>query len=224
MTAVCGGTLLLGVAGFLREKKATTHPSFMMYLKKFTENISESRVVDDGNVITAGGVTSAIDLGLYLCEKIAGIEVMEEIMKMSKKENARIYMLGAEKWVVEKARQTCSAKFGSKVAGCHDGYFNMDDCKPLVDEINGSGADILMVAMGCPRQELFIAKYREQLNCRIIMAVGGSFDVLAGKVKRAPGWMINMGIEWLYRVLKEPVRIKRLASIPRFLFIVASKR
>lgn len=77
--AVCGGTLLLGAAGYLKGKKATTHPNLISYLKKFTEDIPDSRVVNDGNVITAGGVTSAIDLGLYICEKIAGREVREKI-------------------------------------------------------------------------------------------------------------------------------------------------
>lgn len=81
MISVCGGSILLGAAGFLKDKKATTHPSLMMFLKKFTENTSESRIVEDGNIITARGVTSAIDLGLYLCEKIAGAETREKIQK-----------------------------------------------------------------------------------------------------------------------------------------------
>lgn len=81
MVSVCGGSLVLGVAGFLKGKKATTHSSLMMYLKKFTEHVSDSRIVEDGKVITARGVTSAIDLGLYLCEKIAGVEAREKIQK-----------------------------------------------------------------------------------------------------------------------------------------------
>ena len=79
MTAVCGGTLVLGAAGYLKEKRATTHPSLMQYLARFTERSCEDRIVDEGSVITARGVTSAIDLGLYLCEKIAGKEVRKKI-------------------------------------------------------------------------------------------------------------------------------------------------
>ena len=74
--------------------------------------------------------------------------------------------------------------------------------------------------MGCPRQERFIVKYMDELPCTIFMGVGGSFDVIAEKVKRAPKWMISLGLEWLYRVLKEPFRIKRLGSIPKFLLLV----
>lgn len=81
MTAVCGGSLVLGAAGFLKEKRATTHPALMQYLARFTEKSCEDRIVDEGSVITARGVTSAIDLGLYLCEKIAGKEVREKIQK-----------------------------------------------------------------------------------------------------------------------------------------------
>jgi cyclohexyl-isocyanide hydratase len=81
MTAVCGGTLLLGAAGFLNGKRATTHPMLMDFLNKYTDNVSDLRVVEDGNIITARGVTAAIDLGLYLCEKIAGIEVRKKIEK-----------------------------------------------------------------------------------------------------------------------------------------------
>ena len=81
MTAVCGGSLVLGAAGFLKEKRATTHPALKQYLARFTEHASDKRIVDEVNVITARGVTSAIDLGLYLCEKIAGKEVREKIQK-----------------------------------------------------------------------------------------------------------------------------------------------
>lgn len=79
MAAVCGGSLVLGTAGFLKEKRATTHPALMQYLARFTGRASEQRIVDEGNVITARGVTAAIDLGLYLCERIAGPRVREKI-------------------------------------------------------------------------------------------------------------------------------------------------
>ena len=81
MTAVCGGSLVLGAAGFIRGKEATTHPTLMPYLNSFTDKVSQLRVVEDDNIITGGGVTSAIDLGLYVCEKIAGKEVREKIQK-----------------------------------------------------------------------------------------------------------------------------------------------
>ena len=90
----------------------------------------------------------------------------------------------------------------------------------VIDDIKNKNPYILFVAMGCPKQEEFIIKYMDSLPCKVFMGVGGSFDVIAEKVNRAPKWMINLGLEWLYRVLKEPCRIKRLGSIPKFLFRV----
>ncbi|MEN6350441.1 MAG: DJ-1/PfpI family protein [Syntrophomonas sp.] len=81
ITTVCGGSLVLGAAGFLNGKKATTHPMLMNFLNKYTKNVSNSRIVEDGNIITARGVTSSIDLGLFLCEKISGLETREKIQK-----------------------------------------------------------------------------------------------------------------------------------------------
>lgn len=171
-----------------------------------------SDIIPDGiGVVLAGRMT-----GHPFTEKIAGIEVMEEILKISSCCNIGVYMLGAEDWVVKKAVKECIKRYGARIAGSHDGFFNMENCQDIIEDINKSGAGVLFVAMGCPRQEVFIAKYKDKLNPRILMGVGGSFDVLAGKVNRAPAWMIKMGLEWLYRVSKEPARIVRLISIPAF--------
>jgi len=92
------------------------------------------------------------------------------------------------------------------------------------EEIKEKKPMAIFVAMGCPRQENFIVKYMDELPCKIFMGVGGSFDVIAEKVNRAPRWMINIGMEWAYRVSKEPWRIKRLGSIPKFIGIVIKNR
>lgn len=173
-----------------------------------------SDIIPDGiGVLLAGKLTRQ-----RFMEKLAGIEVMEEILKQSAAAGIKIYMLGAEKWVVEKAAEVCAQKYSSIIAGFHDGYFDMDNCPGIIEDINRSGADIIFAAMGCPRQELFISRFRDILNCSVFMGVGGSFDVLSGKAKRAPVWMRKIGLEWLYRVSKEPIRILRLTSIPVFLF------
>jgi N-acetylglucosaminyldiphosphoundecaprenol N-acetyl-beta-D-mannosaminyltransferase len=96
----------------------------------------------------------------------------------------------------------------------------LDNCEDIIYDIDKSGAYILFVAMGAPRQDIFIADNMNRLPCTIYMGVGGSFDVFSGKIKRAPSWMIKLGLEWLYRVFKEPWRIKRLSSIPKFLLKV----
>jgi len=91
-------------------------------------------------------------------------------------------------------------------------------------DIKEKKPEAIFVAMGSPRQDRFILKYMDQLPCRIFMGVGGSFDVISGNIQRAPKWMINLGMEWLYRVSVEPWRLKRLSSIPKFLTAVLLHR
>lgn len=182
--------------------------------------LNESEIIPDGvGVIIAGKLTNQ-----RFKEKIAGIDVFFEILRSSGKKNARIYMLGAQSSILEEAVANAKSKYAANISGFHDGYFDLEDCEQIVDDINNSNADILIVAMGCPRQEFFISRYKNKLKCKIFMGVGGSFDVLAGKVSRAPEWMINLGLEWLYRVFKEPKRILRLFSIPKFLSLVIMNR
>lgn len=154
-------------------------------------------------------------------EKIAGIEVMDELLKYCTKNNKGVYLLGAKSEILEECIGNLKIKYpGIKIAGQHNGYFDLDCCSDIIDDIKNSNAYVLFAAMGAPRQEKFIVKYMGELPCSIFMGVGGSFDVLAGKVSRAPKWMIKLGMEWLYRVGKEPSRIKRLGSIPKFLLMV----
>lgn len=154
-------------------------------------------------------------------EKIAGVELMERIVKKCEKENQGIYLLGSTQETVNMCNINLRTKYCKlNILGSHDGYFEMDNCEELLKEIEKVSPQVLFVAMGCPRQEVFIAKYMDRLPCKVFMGVGGSFDIIAGNVKRAPKWMINIGMEWLYRVAKEPFRIKRLSSIPKFILMV----
>lgn len=154
-------------------------------------------------------------------EKIAGIEVMEEIVKYCTNEKLGIYFLGAKQEMLDKCMENLKKRYkGLVIVGSHDGYFDIENCEAILEDIRGSKPEVLFVAMGSPKQEKFINKYMGSLPARIYMGLGGSFDVISGKLKRAPRWMINMGMEWLYRVSKEPFRIKRLGVIPKFLLKV----
>lgn len=184
-------------------------------LHNFTSD--ESIIIPDG----VGTVICSKIVGKPVKEKIAGIEVMDNIIKKCDKENQGIYLLGSTKEVVDMCNINLRTKYRDlNILGSHDGYFKIDNCEDLLNEIEELKPKVLFVAMGCPRQELFITKYMDRLPCKIFMGVGGSFDNIAGNVKRAPRWMINLGMEWLYRVIKEPFRIKRLASIPKFILMV----
>jgi len=180
-------------------------------------NRKESIIIPDG----IGVVLSSKMVGNKVEQKIAGIEVMNGLLNKCGVENKPVYLLGAKREVLEKCKEKIISTYPSiNIIGEHDGYFDIANCPELIQDIVSKKPYVLFVAMGCPRQEKFIAKYMDILPCSIFMGVGGSFDVFAGIVKRAPEWMIKSGLEWMYRVSKEPYRIKRLGSIPKFLFIV----
>ncbi|KEI06385.1 WecB/TagA/CpsF family glycosyltransferase [Clostridium botulinum] len=193
---------------------------YMGIKDKFLNNIytsSNSVIIPDG----VGTVLASKFLKNPVEEKIAGIEVMDEIIKKCEKENKGIYLVGAKQEVLDNCILNLKNKYPNlKIEGSHNGYFDLENCSDIVDDIKDKNPYALFVAMGCPRQEIFIQNNFEKLPCNIFMGVGGSFDVFSGKVNRAPKWMINFGLEWLYRVIKEPFRIKRLAVIPKFLAYV----
>ncbi|SHJ61390.1 N-acetylglucosaminyldiphosphoundecaprenol N-acetyl-beta-D-mannosaminyltransferase [Clostridium cavendishii DSM 21758] len=179
-------------------------------------------IIPDG----IGTILSAKILRTPVSEKIAGIEVMDELIKTAMSNGEGIYLLGAKQETVVKCAENLKLKYKElNVLGYHNGYFDIDNCEELVTEIKGLKPKMIFVAMGCPRQELFISKYMDMLPCSIFMGVGGSFDIIAGNLQRAPKWMIKLGLEWLYRVVKEPFRIKRLFVIPKFLLkVIKDKR
>lgn len=184
-------------------------------LNNFTSK--NSIIIPDG----IGTVICSKIVGKPVKEKIAGIEVMDNIVKKCEKENQGIYLLGSTKETVDMCNINLRTKYRNlNILGSHDGYFEIDDCEDILKDIEKVNPKVLFVAMGCPRQEIFVSKYMDRLPCRVFMGVGGSFDIIAGNVKRAPKWMINLGLEWLYRVAKEPFRIKRLSSIPKFILMV----
>lgn len=154
-------------------------------------------------------------------EKIAGIDIFKEILITADKEKKNIYLLGAEEEVLLKCRKNIEKQYPNlNICGSHNGFFDLDNCEDIIEEIKSRDIYAIFVAMGSPRQELFIDKILCDTNIKIFMGVGGVFDIFAGKVDRAPKLMISLGLEWLYRTIKEPFRIKRLGAIPEFLIKV----
>lgn len=183
-------------------------------------NRKNTIIIPDG----AGVVHTARLLKQPVKEKIAGIEVMEGIIEYCAANEKGIFLLGAEQNVVESCMLNLMDKYPTlKICGIHNGFFDLDDCQSLIDKINKSKPFALFVAMGSPRQDKFIMKYMDILEVKIFMGVGGSFDIFGGKLNRAPKWMIKSNLEWLYRVIKEPVRIKRLNSIPKFMYLAVKE-
>ena len=178
---------------------------------------------DKDTIIIPDGIGTIIASKIYgesIKERIPGIEVMDMLMDYCDKNEKSIYLLGSKSNVIDKCRENIK-KIHPKlnILGCKDGFFDIESCDALIKDIKFLKPFALFIAMGTPKQEIFIEKYKNSLPCSIFMGVGGSFDVLAGVSKRAPRWVINMGLEWFYRVSKEPKRIKRLKSIPKFIYL-----
>lgn len=192
----------------------------ILYNALFNAKLHENFISDKSIIIPdgIGTVMASKIVGQRVKEKIAGIEVMDELLSFCEKEALGVYFVGAKEDILQKCLTNLIIKYPKlKICGSHNGYFDIENCEDIIMNISNSSPYILFSAMGSPRQEMFIIKYMDILPCSIYMGVGGSLDVIAGNVKRAPKWMIKIGMEWLYRVIKEPWRAKRLFSIPKFL-------
>lgn len=159
------------------------------------------------NIDGMGVVLGARFLGHSVPERVAGVDLFHELLKMSQSNKYSVFLLGAKEEVVSKASSNILKLYPDlKIAGYHHGYF-WDDEAALVEKVQKSGAQLLFVAITSPKKENFINRWRDQLGVDFVMGVGGTFDVVAGKVKRAPKWMQQYGLEWLYRVIQEPGRM-----------------
>lgn len=191
--------------------------------KLLKENFNDktSIIIPDG----VGTVLASKLLKEPVKEKIAGIDIVREVLVKANLEEKSIYFLGAKEEILKKCVENIKLEFPNlKVSGFHNGFFDLNNCNDIIEDIKACEPWAVFVAMGSPRQEIFIQKIIGILNTHIFMGVGGVFDIFAGELKRAPKWMITFGIEWLYRVIKEPFRIKRLASIPKFLLLVLKNK
>lgn len=186
------------------------------YLESFFKD-EKSMIIPDGIGVKIG----AKILGKNIDCKIAGIEIMDEILLRYSKENKSVYFLGAEEEVLIDFIKNIKIKYPSLIiGGFHNGFWKDSEEEFIVSKIRQCNPDGLFVALGCPKQEMFIKKYIDILNCHVFMGVGGSFDVISGKIKRAPSVLIKMNLEWFYRVIIEPKRIIRLGVIFKFLFYI----
>lgn len=172
-------------------------------------------VLPDG----AGVVMGAKILNTPLKEKVAGIEFAGHLMAAMAQSGHKLYMLGSKPGVAEAAAENCRETYpGLQIVGTADGYFK--DEGPVVERINASGADVVFVCLGAPKQERFMHKHRQELKVKFMIGLGGSLDGFAGNVKRAPRWMIRCNLEWLYRLIKEPRRLGRMMRLPKFILAV----
>lgn len=153
--------------------------------------------------------------------KVAGVELAEASLKWAAANGTGVYFLGGKPGVAELAKARMTERYpGLKVVGTHDGYFSKEgeENDAVIDAVNASGARILFVCLGVPAQEKWMAANRSRLNVGVMAGLGGSLDVFAGTVKRAPDIFVKLNLEWFYRLVKEPSRIGRMMKLPKFLF------
>jgi len=164
-----------------------------------------------------GAVWAARRQGARGAERVAGIELAEALLAEAARVGASVYLLGAAPGVAAEAAQVLKARMpGLVVAGTNHGYFTPAEEAGVVASVRASGAGLLLVALGAPRQEVFLTRHRAELQVPLALGVGGSFDVWAGRVRRAPAAVRRLGVEWLYRLLTDPRRLRRQLALPRF--------
>ena len=206
-----------------RDYVCTVNVAILMMMRRsqrLTQFISRSAmVVADGQpVIWASKCT-----GDALPERIAGVELVPDLAELAERHGWGVYLLGSKKETVALVSERLRSRFpGLVVSGMSDGYFDREEARQRVADIRESQAKLLIVAMGVPRQEHFIEEHWEDLGVNLAIGVGGSFEVIAGVTKRAPVWMQNCGMEWLFRTMQEPRRLfmRYLTTNSAFIYLL----
>jgi len=171
---------------------------------------------------TVGLLAAARRRGADLRERVAGIELIERLASGAAAHDLPVYLLGGAEGVAADAAAALQRRHpGLPVAGTRNGYFRDEESAQVASAIAASGARMLFAGMGFPRQEYWLAAHLRETGCGVGIGVGGSFDVLAGRIERAPEPVRRLGLEWLYRLAKEPRRWRRQLALPHFVWLVA---
>lgn len=203
----------------------TANPEIVMQLNRDEEfKVIQSKA----GLVTADGVGilfGARILGKRIKERVTGIELLTELLKVSEKKAYSVFLLGANEETSIKFEALLNRDYPAlRIAGRRNGYFDNNEVERIIEEINEGKTDLLVMAMGSPRSHKWFDKHREKLDVKVVIGVGGSFDTLTGKVKRAPILIRKLNLEWLYRRLKEPSRAERQKDLFRFIKEVFKKR
>ncbi|NLK67633.1 MAG: WecB/TagA/CpsF family glycosyltransferase [Clostridiaceae bacterium] len=187
---------------------------------KNTLNNANLLVADGAGVVLASKI-----LKTPLKEKVSGVDLAKNLLKAYSGKDVGFYLLGGEPGVADLAAVNIISNYGKvKITGYNHGYFKSEEENDLIDKINSTKPDILLVGLGAPKQELWIHNNMYRLNCKVMIGVGGSIDIFAGKVSLTPEFIRKAGFEWLHRLLREPRRIKRMMDLPRFMLKTIKKR
>lgn len=203
----------------------TASPEFVMIAQDNPAFLDVLRAADLCVADGVGLLFAARYLGYRLPERVTGSDGVPAIAERAARDGWRLFLLGAAPGVAERAAtRLVEAYPGLHIAGTYAGSPALDEETAILEHIRVSHADILFVAYGAPQQDVWIARNRDRLPVRVAMGVGGSFDFLAGEVPRAPRWMREHALEWLYRLYRQPWRWRRMLRLPRFVWAVVRHR
>lgn len=181
------------------------------------------RILQEADLVTADGagvLWAARMLGLEVPARVSGVDLVDSLCALAASEGFKVYLLGARPGVVEQAAERLQERHpGLQIAGHHHGYFTPEEEPGLLEQIRSCRPQVLFVGLGVPRQEKWIRKHLAALGVPLAMGVGGSLDVISGRLPRSPEWMRRWGLEWLFRVLHEPRRLPRLLALPRLVVL-----
>ena len=221
------------VKGFLKEDKMhkifTPNTEIVMDAKK-DDNIRN--IINSGDLVIADGIGLIYGSKMRkkpLKERVTGFDISMELINIANEEGYSLYLLGAKPGVAEKAAENLKKDYPNlNLVGYHDGYFkgthlgikNHPEEEAVIEELNNLKPDIIFLGLGFPKQEIWINENADKLNSKLIIGNGGVIDILSGEMKRAPEIFIKLNLEWFYRLITNPSRIKRQMAIPKFLISI----
>lgn len=184
-------------------------------------------MLNNADLLTADGigvVYASRILKKSISERAAGYDIAKKVLAALNYTEHKLFLFGGKPSVAEKARDNLLKEYPElNIVGVRNGYFKKEDEPEIIEQINSSGADIIFVCLGAPKQEMWINEHKDELKVKVAMGIGGSLDVFAGTVQRAPDVFCKLGLEWFYRLVKEPWRAKRMADLPKFAATVMTK-
>lgn len=202
----------------------TANPETVM---KAGEDRELMAILQEAQLVVADGigiVWAARCLGTPLPGRVPGVELAEALVALAAQRGYRVYLLGGAPGVAAEAARCLERKYpGLVIAGVQHGYFSREEEEGVVAAVAAARPHLLLVGLGMPKQEKWIYRHRQRLGAAVAIGVGGSLDVFAGKVCRAPDWMCRRGLEWLYRLFSQPQRFFRMLALPRFVLKVLAQ-
>ena len=227
--AITMGEAVARIDGFIEKRTpvlvATANAEMLI---RATHDGALRRILQGAAMVTpdgAGTVWAAHHLGHAMPERVAGYDMVQELMREAPAKHRRIFFFGSAPGVADKAKKKAEQLYpGIEIVGTRNGFFTAADEPAIIEEIKAAHPDILLAALGVPKPEKWLAKHLGELGVPVAIGVGGTFDVMAGVMKRAPHWMQRAKLEWLFRGMMQPQRAGRLLALPRFVLKVHAQK